>query len=518
MKIFGIARKLILTVTAICFIFVIAHKVISFYLVYPQERLIYHVKIANIMISNQIRLQKIPDLIFSDYIKQKELHILSMINQYTTQVHYLSITQTNDPTDKLKNDNLVIGLAKVYPQIFAYQIFVFMIKMVPFIIMGSLIVSGIVLYPKYKHLFLKEKKDSLKITCDYSLQLKMPVAESVFKKTDLGTPVSRLFLQIYSAFRDWPASINDHQSYSGGLVDHIQGVIQYLESHLDLIKSKYPNLSMGFVVDACIGHDLGKTLVYYKNGDSWSSYATHHDKTGGLIIRSLKSEITKHYNYEEYDALYYAVSYHHSPHDMPVSVPVFVTDVIKIINDADKYAIDTHINKAREIVINNKKIFTDVFINVCDTLNINAWKGGQADGFYIPADGESPGVVLLFWVNVREKIISSLPKHIQEYFKYKKAAYAVLPVLHKELKNVFYETFEGRKVSAFGTFTLLDRKDVVIVSEDVFSPDIKRNWMLGRTISRQILKKPGPSNEEHTAIMPEDEQEELKQKETVMNK
>jgi len=484
-------KRLLLVISILIPVYFIGYKVFYFYLVVPAHKMEYHVKVIKQINKNQMFLLKMPVLFNKDYVHRKIDELQQIAIMYEKNISYISSLDFSSKSN-VDVHNYLVGLAKLYPAIFARQACIFIYIILPWSLLGSLLISFIFLFSKLKVFFLTEKKEKLRLVPDFKPEVYIP--QGTNKIGNSLTPVSDLFSRIYSNYPEMPASIDNHQSYPGGLLDHIKGIYEFLLKELDNIKLEYPHIPDYLIIDSCVGHDLGKILTYYQVNSIWMSYAAYHDKFSGIVVNALKDEIIKHYAPEQYSGLYYSTAYHHTPKDVPVDAPVYVQDLITIINKADYYAAQMHVKKAQDIVLKNKQAFVQSFLKITPYLNINGWQKGYPDGFYFPPEEEKQGVVLLFWGNIRSKLINVLPEEVKVFFKYKKAVYSILPVFYNEMKNIFLTEFEGNKVSSTGTFSIMGRTDVVILNDIVFPQEIRQKWLLGRQLKRNVVQKDNIDN------------------------
>jgi len=510
-KVFLSFRRLLIITAVLIPLYFVGYKVFFFYLEPSGNKVRYHINVLKQINRNQQFLLKMPVLFGKKYILRKLQEIERLTLYYEKSVIYVTTLDFNS-TSNVETHNYIVGLAKIYPAIFARQALVFTYITLPWTLMFSILIILVLLYQKLKVIFVKEKKEKLQLIPSYKPEIYVHRDGNKIGKS--LTPVSEIFFRIYSNYHEMPASLDNHQSYPGGLLDHIKGINEFLHNSLEDLKSEFPHIPEHLIVDSCAGHDIGKTLTYYKNGETWMSYAAYHDKLGGIIVNALKEEILTYYSPEEYTGLYYSISYHHKPKDVPIDAPVYVQDLINIINRADYYAANQHAKKAQEIVLKNKSVFVQSFLEINPQLNINGWKKGLPDGFYFPPEGEKPGAVILFWGNIRNKLVDKLPEEIKIYFKYKKAVYSILPVFYNEMKNIFMLEFEGHKVSSSGTFSIMGRTDVVVMNEIFFPQEIKKYWLMGRQLKRDVISRKQKSETDNKAP---DKEAEIKETETSSN-
>lgn len=112
-----------------------------------------------------------------------------------------------------------------------------------------------------------------------------PLDECVEAFLAQGFSVSRVAVMLAAQlterndFVSWPASIDKHHTYEGGLLEHTLEVVLGVKAAADTANSFGLSLDRNVLFLAAALHDIGKVEVYLRGGNGW--------KKGGGYTKSL---------------------------------------------------------------------------------------------------------------------------------------------------------------------------------------------------------------------------------------
>jgi hypothetical protein len=301
------------------------------------------------------------------------------------------------------------------------------------------------------------------------------------KRSGHASPTARALLGILAAHEEWPASISGHMPGYSGLIDHNEAVVRAAIK----LSGEASGVSAACAVVAALGHDSGKILVYQRQGGVWISKGLYHDSRSAFILSSLP-EFHRQFRAVEREAILLAVRHHHSPLDLPVNAPPLAKALLKIIQKADNIAVRDE-GSEEEMVEDIASQLESAFQRLLPELNIDRWRGGNADGW------TSGGTVFILEHALREGVYRYLGDDVRRRFPASRQDGQLHPLWqalkrHLTDKGLLVDEVDG-VASNNGFFDLKVNGTVFrsVVALDATKLDIPEEWGLGQQADIIIL-------------------------------